>query len=278
MLIAPGIGGQFLQGGYRLNASHPLAAALASLHVFDPTQLHRIRDLSPMYVGGDISPVYGAGPTPVPRALPRGGGWSTRGQTFWPNSFLGARSTMNTPVRHTIACLHAWSDQVVAGDGYLTLANTYYANGWWLGKFASAAEYQYIIGDGVGDTRLSSSGTAMTFDWTPRMVVATNDGSGNAGLHVQGKGKWTSATFKTTIGQANPLRIGYEFAGNGAFQGDMYLLATWHRVLSDGEIALLMASPYGMIQPTLSVWDMGLNVAAGGAAPITFLASPLAFR
>lgn len=266
MLVRPSPSKTMPKWPYCLDMSHPLAAGLGSLHVFDPTQLHRLIDLSPMRTAGDVDPLYAAGPTPVPRALPLGGGWSTRGVGEWPNLFLGAKGVMNTPVQHTLACLHAWSDQVTAAAGYLTLANTFFADGWWLGKFTGNAEYQYIIGDGASDTRLNSAGSAMTFDWTPRMVVATNDGLGNAALHVQGKGKWTSGTFKTTIGQAYPLRIGYERNGNGAFQGDMYLFAVWHRVLSDGEIARLYHEPFGMLR-SVSPRYLMQGVQAGGGGP-----------
>jgi chitodextrinase/uncharacterized protein (DUF2237 family) len=162
------------------------------------------------------------------------------------NSALSFNGTTNSVITPTIALggafsVSAWvNPSVIPQIGYVRIAETNYASGFYLGTETTGTKYKLIVNGGSGATGTCGYGCAesgpITSGW--HLVTATFDG-GPARLYVD-NAVAGSDTFTAPSNPNLPLCIGISYVGSGyGWNGTIDEVRLYNRALTSTEVSAI---------------------------------------
>ena len=109
-------------------------------------------------------------------------------------------------------------------------------------------------------------GNCLTYGKLHQICLRASTITGNVDLIVDGVIKGTTAGYTGTIISSGELKFGNR-GGTVFGYSRLHMVSIYNRALTAGEIAELRSNPFGIIQPTFSVWWYS---GIGGEPPATF--------
>ena len=110
-----------------------------------------------------------------------------------------------------------------------------------------------------------SGGNCLTYGKLHQICLRASTITGNVDLIVDGVIKGTTAGYTGTIISSGELKFGNR-GGTVFGYSRLHMVSIYNRALTAGEIAELRSNPFGIIQPTFSVWWYS---GIGGEPPAT---------